>query len=116
MENDCKLLCIPKLTHQEPFPTLAEEILCGSRVGEGMKIISEDKIKMASETLAYSSYVIRETRKSAVDPEATITEDIAMKCPRCKKTLLVMDHGQKQKCGGCKLEMQLYGNGLECFY
>lgn len=66
------------------------------------------------EMLTYSNYRISKRQKSKIDPDMSISVDIAMKCPRCKTTLPLMDHGSKQTCSWCNLEMVLHGNGLTC--
>lgn len=64
------------------------------------------------ETLPADKYIVRETRQSKFDPDATITIDVALICPRCKNHLPLLEHGEYAQCEKCHLYLQLFGNGL----
>jgi hypothetical protein len=65
------------------------------------------------ETLAYSDYVVTAEYRSLIDPKNTVFEDIGFTCPKCKKILDPLEHGNRVTCT-CGLEMVVWGNALEC--
>jgi len=70
--------------------------------------------EVINETFAYHTYVVSEQRPSQIDPQAEITANLGFKCPRCKKTLQLLDHGGETDCTECGVRFQLWGNGLHC--
>lgn len=75
---------------------------------------TEEPVRYFYESLVYSNYVIRVTRQSQIDTDATITEEAGFRCPRCKvEHLYSIEHGNSFTCF-CKLKMTRYGNSLEC--
>jgi hypothetical protein len=66
-----------------------------------------------SETLPYSNYEISVRRASRIDPDRITHDDIGFYCPKCKAVLNTLEHGTRVVCK-CGLEMELWGNGLQC--
>jgi len=64
------------------------------------------------ETLPAHKYIVRVERQSVFDPDATLSVEDSMVCPRCKKQVPLLEHGGTQKCEHCKLHMERFGNGL----
>lgn len=42
----------------------------------------------------------------------TYKSETGVNCPSCKTLLPNMEHGTYTQCGNCRLQMQLFGNGL----
>ena len=66
-----------------------------------------------TETLTFSNYETFETKQSQVDPDAIIHVSTGFKCPRCKRQLSPIDHGQNRTCT-CGQKVTLWGNALVC--
>ena len=65
------------------------------------------------ETLPYNQYEIRETRRSQIDKSRTDEVRTGFRYPKCKAVHKPLEHSQSLTCK-CGLQMQLWGNGLEC--
>ena len=67
-----------------------------------------------TETLPYSDYQVRRSRKSKFvdglvidDPKSART-----RCPRCEAYSKIIHHGGTSNCPKCNLHMQVFGNAL----
>lgn len=67
------------------------------------------------EAFAASDLTVYAERPSDIAPNGMVKFVVGIRCPRCDHTNSPMHHGSKQKCGKCGLNMQLYGNSLECW-
>jgi len=67
---------------------------------------------MEEETHEFSQFVLKEKKPSRFVPRATLTVEVGISCPRCAERLPMLEHGGKQKCVKCNLNMQVFGNGI----
>lgn len=65
------------------------------------------------ESFAYSSYQIMADKPSKIVEGHVHRVCIGFGCPRCKTiNTPSLEHGEHRQCGHCKLNLQLFGNGL----
>lgn len=66
------------------------------------------------EYLTASDYMVKGRERSKFDPDRMVQTTAGMRCPRCKTKNKKLGHGEKISCTNCGLQMQLYGNSLQC--
>lgn len=66
------------------------------------------------ETLPLSRYLRKERVRSKIDPEYIFYNIIGIDCPHCDEELPNLEHGERQTCDRCGLEMQVFGASLVC--
>ncbi len=82
---------------------LAVCLICLLSVAEGRTV---------RETLTYSDYSIIKCRRSIIDPEAEICEEIAVRCPGSESTTEPIEHGRSGECPNGDV-LTRWGNALE---